>query len=194
MFVRVKKHNGKEYAYLVENSWTKNGTRQRTKKYLGRLFYFSKNNIPNNIYNSVEKDSSELKYYDIEELRQLDFDSIIKKILEIELLSLGFKKTEEFLFEKEHDKKSLIVNLKDLSFIANKKSFVIKNNEGFMCKETIENLLNTKINKKETETENRNYLIKNLLKNLLEAGLKPENEMLLLLHDKYLEKINKEKQ
>lgn len=35
MFVRVKKVNGKEYAYLVENIWKEGKTRQRVKKYLG---------------------------------------------------------------------------------------------------------------------------------------------------------------
>ena len=36
-FVRVKKISGKEYAYLVANSWTGSGPRQKVSKYLGRL-------------------------------------------------------------------------------------------------------------------------------------------------------------
>ena len=37
-FVRVKKISGSEYAYLVENTWTERGTRQRVGKYLGRIY------------------------------------------------------------------------------------------------------------------------------------------------------------
>lgn len=37
MFVRTKKIKNKEYAYLVENEWTSKGTRQKVKKYLGKI-------------------------------------------------------------------------------------------------------------------------------------------------------------
>ncbi|MBI2144047.1 hypothetical protein HYU17_02755 [Candidatus Woesearchaeota archaeon] len=36
-FVRVKRINNKEYAYLVANSWTGSGPRQKVAKYLGRV-------------------------------------------------------------------------------------------------------------------------------------------------------------
>lgn len=37
MFIRTKKIKNKEYAYLVENKWTKKGSRQKVKKYLGKI-------------------------------------------------------------------------------------------------------------------------------------------------------------
>jgi hypothetical protein len=37
MFIRAKKIKNKEYAYLVENIWTKKGSRQKVKKYLGKI-------------------------------------------------------------------------------------------------------------------------------------------------------------
>lgn len=37
VFVRIKKLKGNEYAYLVANEWTINGSRQRVKAYLGRV-------------------------------------------------------------------------------------------------------------------------------------------------------------
>ena len=52
-FIRVKKINGKEYAYLVENKRYKRkfksknkGSRQKVSKYLGKIYFF---NIENNI-------------------------------------------------------------------------------------------------------------------------------------------------
>ncbi|HIG98835.1 TPA: hypothetical protein HA231_05435 [Candidatus Woesearchaeota archaeon] len=36
-FVRVKRISGKEYAYLVANSWTATGPRQKVAKYLGKV-------------------------------------------------------------------------------------------------------------------------------------------------------------
>lgn len=37
MFIRTKKVGKHRYAYLVENIWTKNGTRQKNAAYLGRI-------------------------------------------------------------------------------------------------------------------------------------------------------------
>ena len=39
MFVRKKKVKKNEYAYLVESIYTRKGSRQKVKKYLGRIFY-----------------------------------------------------------------------------------------------------------------------------------------------------------
>src|SRR3990167_2170202 len=36
-FIRTKRVSGKEYAYLVANSWTASGPRQKVAKYLGRV-------------------------------------------------------------------------------------------------------------------------------------------------------------
>lgn len=37
MFIRIKKIKGQPYAYLVESVWTKHGSRQKTKAYLGKV-------------------------------------------------------------------------------------------------------------------------------------------------------------
>ena len=37
-FLRTKTIHGNQYCYLVENHYTKNGPRQKVKKYLGRAF------------------------------------------------------------------------------------------------------------------------------------------------------------
>jgi hypothetical protein len=46
MFFRIKKIKGKEYAYLVENEWKKNSSRQKVKQYIGRVYRLAqKNNL-----------------------------------------------------------------------------------------------------------------------------------------------------
>ena len=44
-FVRIKKIKGKEYAYLVENTWDKGKVRQKTLKYLGKINKFKTKKI-----------------------------------------------------------------------------------------------------------------------------------------------------
>jgi len=41
-FIRTKRIKGHKYAYLVRNYWTKKGSRQKSKKYLGRVVEFPK--------------------------------------------------------------------------------------------------------------------------------------------------------
>ena len=45
-FIRTKKIKGYEYAYIVENTWKKRGckVKQKTKKYLGRVYRHDKIN------------------------------------------------------------------------------------------------------------------------------------------------------
>lgn len=40
MFVRIKKIKGKEYAYLVKNTWKEGKVKQKTIKYLGKVNNF----------------------------------------------------------------------------------------------------------------------------------------------------------
>ena len=55
-FIRIKKINNKNYAYLVENTWKKRkkASRQKSLKYLGRVFEIEKNKQNNFIFNSDE--------------------------------------------------------------------------------------------------------------------------------------------
>jgi len=44
-FIRTKKIKGNEYAYIVENKWKKKGAKQKSKKYLGRVYRFDRANM-----------------------------------------------------------------------------------------------------------------------------------------------------
>ncbi len=46
MFVRIKRIKGKPYAYLVENVWKDGSSRQRVKRYLGRVIQVRDQSAP----------------------------------------------------------------------------------------------------------------------------------------------------
>ncbi len=72
-FVRKKKIKGKDYAYLVENMWTKKGSRQKVKAYLGKMFVFEQ------VKNPVLQDADKK-------------EEILRNLVEWELLKHGFEK------------------------------------------------------------------------------------------------------
>lgn len=128
MFVRTKKIKNKEYAYLVKNEWTSKGTRQKVKKYLGKVIRPAK--IQPNKYQINEKNS---------------FETAIKELIEHEL--------------QNHN-------------ITEKKDIVIAMNEGFLCKETLQQLLKLKA-EKEGRPDKQGQ---KLATALLEAGLNLDGE------------------
>ena len=81
-FIRIKKINGKEYAYLVENKWYKRGfkskgkgSRQTVSKYLGRVYKFDKV--------IVDKDFFQYKHINDGQQYLVDnsYDKIIKDLM-----------------------------------------------------------------------------------------------------------------
>ncbi|PIN80818.1 hypothetical protein COV11_03195 [Candidatus Woesearchaeota archaeon CG10_big_fil_rev_8_21_14_0_10_30_7] len=42
VFIRTKKIYNQDYAYLVKNEWTSQGSRQKSSKYLGKVFSITK--------------------------------------------------------------------------------------------------------------------------------------------------------
>ena len=171
MFVRVKKRKGKNYAYLVKNEWTSRGTRQKVIKYLGRV---------------VEIDKREPANFNVDELIKSSPEEFVIKTTQNELKSLGFTDEKDVmkLGSVEYNKKTHEIK-KD------GKKAVIKNNEGFMCQETINDLLNfarkdyEKVDK-DTRTETKSSIIKNLANKFLEAGLPANENYFIILADKIL--------
>lgn len=129
MFVRTKKVKNKQYAYLVENTWTKKGTRQKVKKYLGKVIK------PNR-----KKENNFL----VEKTR--NYEETIKELIKHELSNHDVTKNDE--------------------------KSVIFMNEGFLCKETVKELIKlTPEKENRTDKEGERLAIK-----LLEAGLKVKKE------------------
>ena len=91
-FIRVKKINGKEYAYLVENKWYKRkvkgkgrGPRQKVSMYLGRVYKYNKTK---NIDFFNFKNIDNLEYY----LKNNGRAKIIKDLVEWELFRHSINK------------------------------------------------------------------------------------------------------
>ena len=116
-FLRVKKIKGKEYAYLVENSWTAKGTRQKVKRYLGRVHRFK------------GKGSYLLDY------SKNDCKGFLVELINFELSKIKARlKKEKIGFD---NKKMVFIR-------GNKKNCVLGLNQGFMCDFTLKRILNFK--------------------------------------------------
>ncbi len=146
MFVRVKKINGRPYAYLVENEWTPWGSRQRVSKYLGKtqtLTRYSEglNELPQGIRAAI-----------IEAAAQ-------------ELSNHGFTR-EGNVFKQE----SIVVDLNENTIREKSKKVVLGMNEGYLCDHTLQQILTFAPEERPDESA------KKLANLALEAGLKLSNE------------------
>jgi hypothetical protein len=116
MFVRIKKLKGKEYAYLVENEWTINGSRQKVKSYLGRVIRPLK-------MKEKEKDISEM-----------DYKQAVMTLLKQELQNHGFD--EKLTFDN-----NIKADLDEKKITNAGKNIVLAMNEGFLCSQTLKDAL-----------------------------------------------------
>jgi hypothetical protein len=114
MFIRKKKINGKEYAYLIKNRYNKRKkqSRQKTTKYLGKIIKLSTSDNPTHA-------------------------STIRQSIINEFSQKGFKLNEDKLINK-----SIIIDLKNLTVTSKNKSICLELNEGFLCDYTLTNLVN----------------------------------------------------
>ena len=165
-FIRIKRIQGKEYAYLVENHWQNNSSRQKVKDYLGKVIKFEKNQIS----------------YQIDTTKQIK--DYILELVKKELISHGFKEDKETFTNQE-----ISIKLDDLSFKKGSKEIVLLLNEGFLCNKTVDDLINFKIMPEENE---QNVAIR-LAKTILESGLKTSHEEFVSLYEKIIPQKKQEK-
>jgi hypothetical protein len=115
VFVRIKKLKGREYAYLVENEWTINGSRQRVKGYLGRVI------------KPLKRKEEEAA------IENLDYRQAVLELVKQELLNHGF--SEELTFENTY------VDLSEHKITKAGRNVVLALNEGFLCSQTLKEAL-----------------------------------------------------
>jgi endo-alpha-1,4-polygalactosaminidase (GH114 family) len=113
-YIRTKKISNKSYAYLVENISTKNGPRQKVKKYLGRVHHLKK---------QENKDIT---------IMTNNKNEFLKQLISKHLFEFGFEKNKKNLV---NDK--IIFSLNKMSF----KKGVLAINEGYLCNFTIKRIL-----------------------------------------------------
>ncbi len=144
-YIRTKTINNAPYAYLVESTSTSSGSRQKVKKYLGRVHSFSKDN--ENSLSSIAVKNKE---------------SFVLALVERELQNHGF------LFSKEcYRKDNIQFSSQDFSLqnAKNSKDIVVAMNEGYLCEFTLHRLLQFK------RTKNVDNDAPILAKHFLEAGI-----------------------
>ncbi len=125
VFVRIKKLKGNEYAYLVANEWTINGSRQRVKAYLGRV-----------IKPLREKEK-------ITDVSNLEYRQAILALAKQELINHGF--SEELTYD------IVSVDLAEQKILNGKRNAVISLNEGFLCSQTLKDALDIQLTGHEEE-------------------------------------------
>lgn len=118
-FIRAKTIKGKEYAYLVSNTWTINGSRQNVKGYLGRIIHPDR----------IREEQTDVS--------QSDFTEAIIALITQELINHGFN--------EKLTRGNTKVDLENRKIINGKKNIVIELNEGLLCTYTLNNLLNLQI-------------------------------------------------
>ena len=155
MFIRIKKIKNKEYAYLVENKWLNNSSRQVVKDYLGRVC-------------KPERAKSVIKIN-----HGLDFKEFILDLARQELLNYGFIAEGGVLKSG-----NVTVDLNELKFTKNKKAIAISLNEGFLCAHTLSQLLNFRPKGNEEEVGMTLAIM------LVEAGIKVPKEEFIHVFEK----------
>ncbi|MFH0868259.1 MAG: hypothetical protein V1831_03015 [Candidatus Woesearchaeota archaeon] len=129
-FIRIKKIDSKEYAYLVENKWYKRkvkgkgkGPRQKVSKYLGRVHEPDKTDNTN-FFNFKKIDNLD------DYLKNNRKNEIIKDLVEWELFRHNINKEE---FTIDFNNKKVIKDNKEVS---------LKMNEGFLNSYTLSRVFN----------------------------------------------------
>lgn len=160
MFIRTKKIQKYRYAYLVESRWTKQGTRQKTKAYLGRVFDFG-------------DVSHELP--DVENVTTY-FEGALRDLLQ----NAGFTQNGA---RTERD--GIVVHVKRCSVRKAGKPCVIAINEGFVCDHTLKDLFKFQerkyISRLQSAQENVGHI---LAKSLIGCGLVLDGESFIELYGK----------
>lgn len=155
MFVRVKKIKGIPYAYLVENTWTAQGSRQNVTAYLGKVVQLQRQKTINAALTS--------KIY----------TELVNQVLESTLLDYGFIKQTPTTFCLQ----DIIVDLKHQQVTKNNKPAILALEQGYLCNHTIAELI--RFSKK----ENPEKTAVALASALLGAGITISTEHMVALFE-----------
>lgn len=157
MFIRTKKLKGRHYGYLVRNTWKKGKVRQKTHKYLGRVYSFERKHEKGLVQ------AQKVRVLD-EYISKSSFKDIVLDLVMLEFLNHGL-----------HEE-SIVFDEKALKITRNERNIVLGINDGFLCQESLRNLL-----KYRPENDLKGFELAKLFVN---AGLKVEKEVFVELFEK----------
>ncbi|MFH1850394.1 MAG: hypothetical protein ABH879_09535 [archaeon] len=173
MFIRIKKIKDTQYAYLVKNKWTKKGARQKTVRYLGRVFR------PAQLQSLTFHDVLGADGLDESKLAAVDY---LRLLIKTELLNHGFIEKESLVFERD----KLNVDLTRAKVRVGMKRAAININEDFMCDFTLKRLLKFSCQGTQEEVGTE------LAKAFIGAGIPVEQEIFITVFSKvYREGISR---
>jgi hypothetical protein len=162
MFIRAKKVGKNQYGYLVKNTWTKKGPRQKTKAYLGAI-------VP---IGPVE--------HELPSVADTTLDGFFAAALHSLLVAAGFKDGDKGLVRDD-----ICVDISKRTVRRKGKPCVLQMNEGYLCTHTLKELFcfNSRNYATKLQTANKNVGL--LLANaLVEAGLIVDEETFIELYAK----------
>ncbi len=172
VFVRIKRISGKEYGYLVSNSWTGSGPRQKVSGYLGKVIRPEK------------AKSEELRaFLGLTSEQELagwigkgSFREIAAALIMLELKNHGISESS-----------SHKINTEAAEFTDDKgKKVVFAMNDGFLCNHTAKKLLEY-----QPEADYSGY---NLADALTAAGIAAEKEVFISLFGKAQAGVKKQRE
>lgn len=119
MFVRIKRIKGNYYGYLVENSWTPSGPRQKVVRYLGKILRPER---------TKQAKLEEFIGEDVEKfVLAHSYPEIVQKMVDLEF--------------SNHEFGAATVDFSESKVKVRDKPVVVALNEGFLCDETLKKAL-----------------------------------------------------
>jgi len=151
-FIRTKKIKGNEYAYIVENTWKRKKTKQKTKKYLGRVYRPDRVNMMDFYEFYSIGDSGQY-------IQEKSKEEIIEDLVKLELFNYGFTETKGVW-----GRNGCFFRIKDKKVYNKRGNHVaIAFNEGYLTTYALKNILSFR-----AEIEEEGY---DFAKLMVEAGL-----------------------
>lgn len=157
-FVRIKKIKGSEYGYLVENSWTAKGSRQKVKAYLGKIIKPAKT-----------------REHPAPDLKELSYQDAVRAVAKWTLVQHGFQEGSQSMLMSG----TVLADIGELKIINKTNPAVISMHEGFLCQHTLQQAISFIPSGNTEET-----IGKELANVLLEAGLSVPHEVFVHLFEK----------
>jgi hypothetical protein len=161
MFIRIKKIQGKDYAYHVENKRAHGKVKQKVKEYLGRVIMPSKS-------------------------EDISFFEFIKSSPELYVQNKSYKEIIVDLTRWEltkHDLNDIAIDMNTYSVKKNNTPIVIKLNEGYLYSKTLSDLLNF-----QAVGDDEYFIGKEFAELFVKAGIDIPKEVFVKLFEKITRK------
>ena len=134
MFIRKKRIKGKDYAYLVRNTWTRRGARQKVSQYLGKVHILEQQHAL-----SFEAFLQQLGIAYVDYVATIHPQRFIHHIVGYELHKHGFHHVQGTVWASE----DLVVDLEKATVTSttpHSASVVLQLNNDFLCDATLQAL------------------------------------------------------